>query len=321
MQAALAVESRDFALDLHTLLGDLDTARWKAELEQAVRDRATRLETRAAELREAIDDANLRESLDEVVAVLRAALPDAGAPAERLEAEWSAFRARLQPAYEAWANALLEHAIHVPTRRPTNYARSILHALAAAAAVVVIHFVLGPTAMLVIGAALAVWAWSMEIGRRVSPAINQLLMRIFGSFAHPHEAYRINSATWYCTALLALGLTGSTLLAMIAIAVLGFADPMAAFVGRRWGSIKLVNGRSLQGTLAFFATGTIAALVVTTATQPDIPPLTAVGLSAAASALAAVAELFSLRVDDNLSVPLAAAAGAALGAFALGMAL
>lgn len=319
MQATLAVESRQLALDVHTLLGELDTARWKAELEQAVRAQALRIEGKAGELREALDEGTLREALDQVSEVLRSTLPQE--PSAPPEVEWSTFRGRLQPAYEAMANALQDHAIHVPTRRPTNYARNLLHFGGAALALAIVHLLLSPAWMLGLGAGLAAWAWSMELGRRRIPVINQLLMKALGPFAHPHESYRINSATWYCTALFALGLTGSELLALVAIAVLGFADPMAAIVGRRWGSIKLVNGRSLQGTLAFALTGWIAALAVTAVARPDIGPVAAVALAGVAGSIAAVAELFSLRVDDNLSIPLAAAAGAALTSLVLGFPL
>ncbi|MCB1245757.1 MAG: hypothetical protein KDB69_00660, partial [Acidimicrobiia bacterium] len=116
--------------------------------------------------------------------------------------------------------------IVVPTRRPTNYARNVLHFGSALLAMAIVHWLLSPTAMLVVGGALATWAWSMEAGRRVHPAVNRFLMWVLGPFAHPHESYRVNSATWYCTALFLLALFGSKLLVLVAIGVLGFADPM-----------------------------------------------------------------------------------------------
>lgn len=217
------------------------------------------------------------------------------------------------------ANALQAQAIHVPTRRPTNYARHLLHFSSATLALLLVHLVLPPAWLLPLGAVLAAGAWSLEAGRRIHPRFNAILMAILGRFAHPHEAYRVNSSTWYCTAMLVLGLAGSPTLVLVALAVLGYADPAAAIIGRRWGSIKLVNGRSLQGTAAFFSVGLVAATVVLLLTRPDLG-LAAVGMAAGAALLGALAELFSLRVDDNLSVP-AAAAGAGLVALIAGLPL
>lgn len=316
MQASLALETRALALDVHTLLSELDVARWRTELEQAARAKVRGIEARLQAVRgmEGLSEerlASLRASVDEVAGVLRAYVPQAAGDAEQLRGEWAALRARLQPAYEAMANALQAQAIHVPTRRPTNYARNVLHFGSATLALLLVHLALPPAWLLPLGAGLAAWAWSLEAGRRLSPRFNKVLMAILGRFAHPHEAYRVNSSTWYCTALFVLGLTGSTTLVLVALAVLGYADPAAAIIGRRWGSIKLVNGRSLQGTAAFFGVGLVASSVVLGLTRPDLG-LAILPMAVGAALLGALAELYSLRVDDNLSVPAAAAAGAGL---------
>ena len=42
--------------------------------------------------------------------------------------------------------------------------------------------------------------------------------------------------------------------------MLGVADPVAALIGRRYGRHKLRGGKSLEGAMAFVASGTLAAL-------------------------------------------------------------
>jgi len=151
---------------------------------------------------------------------------------------------------------------------------------------------------------------SMEVGRRLSPRINDFCMWLFGRTAHPHEAHRVNSATWYAVAVLLMALCEQVVPAAIALVVLGIGDPCAAIVGRRWGRVRLVNGRSLEGTLAFVATGTIAAAGFVALVHPElglVPTLVAAGAGAIAGS---VAELFSRRIDDNFSVPLTAFAAA-----------
>ena len=93
----------------------------------------------------------------------------------------------------------------------------------------------------------------------------------------------------------------------MAIAVLGLADPAAAVIGRRFGKHRLIHGRSLEGTITFVIVGFVAAFSV--GLLHLAPPAAAVG-ALGASLLGALAELTSRRIDDNLSIPLASAAGA-----------
>ncbi|RME20701.1 MAG: hypothetical protein D6798_19885 [Deltaproteobacteria bacterium] len=317
----MATQVRTLAFEVHALLSDLDTARFRAELADACRRHVAHIEARMVPLTSGELNGTVAASLDELRQVIAAYAPPAELPRDRIDAEWTRFRTRLQPAYEHLVEVLRREAVHVPARRPTNYARSIFHFASAAAAIAVIWFLLTPTSMLLIGAALAALAWTLEAARRISPRINAVLMAILGGVAHPHEHYRVNSATWYCTALLGLGLTGSPLLATIGLAVLGVADPVAALVGRRWGTWKLVHGRSLQGTLAFLVAGTVVVAALVRAARTDLAPFATLALAATAAGFGAIAELFSLRVDDNLSIPIAAAAGAAVAARLLSIAL
>jgi dolichol kinase len=138
------------------------------------------------------------------------------------------------------------------------------------------------------------------------------LMKFFKPLAHAHEASRVNSSTWYATALLLLTLTRSPVLCVVAVAILGIGDPMAAFIGRRYGKIKLLHGRSLEGSLTFFASGTVVSVALLQLFHPALGLGMALAISAVAAAFGAIAELLSLRIDDNFSVPLAAALGGAL---------
>ena len=74
------------------------------------------------------------------------------------------------------------------------------------------------------------------------------LLRVLGRIAHAHEHHRVNSSTWYGTAPVVLGGFFDPAVAAIAVAIHGLADPAAAWIGRRWGRVALVNGRTLEGT-------------------------------------------------------------------------
>ncbi|MEM6991655.1 MAG: hypothetical protein AAF721_14205 [Myxococcota bacterium] len=165
-----------------------------------------------------------------------------------------------------------------------------------------------------VSGAFALTSWTLELTRRLSPAWNDRLVRIFAAVAHPRERFVINSSTWYMTALVALSLTHDAVLCTIGVAVLGAGDPVAAFVGRRWGRIRLLHARTLEGSLAFVVAATAVAWALLGWLSPEVPALTGLRLAAWGATAGAMAEALSRRIDDNLSIPLAAAGAAWLSA-------
>lgn len=200
--------------------------------------------------------------------------------------------------------------------RPENFARSAFHVLSGLSAVGAIQIV-PPGWIPWIAGALAVAAWTCEITRRVWPGVNDALMGLFGLVAHAHERDRVNSGTWYTTALFGLALTSSPLVCSLAVLVLGVADPAAAAIGRRFGRTRIAAGRSLEGTGAFVVVGTLAAYAMLRVFYAELPLAECWALAGAAALAGGLAEALLHEVDDNLAIPIAAAAGAALvaGAF------
>ncbi|HEY7728247.1 MAG TPA: hypothetical protein VID50_07305 [Candidatus Eisenbacteria bacterium] len=91
------------------------------------------------------------------------------------------------------------------------------------------------------------------------------------------------------------------------VAALGFADPAAAAVGRRFGERRYVgwgHGRSLEGSAAYLiVTGAAAALLA--ARVPE--PLPVLRLAVGCGAAGALIEAVSPTGWDNLSAPVAVA--------------
>jgi dolichol kinase len=313
--------SRDLAMELHRLLRDLDPARYKADLQAAAQGRLDRIRQMMEQLRAMSPPervfAGLRERMAELAVYLDEHSPQMNLSAIEGKAAWMRFRTQMQPRYEVLAKSLREFEIHVPSLRPTNYKRNVFH-LANAGMAVALILIMSQTALLWTVSSVFVWAWCTEGARRVWPKVNTVIMAAFAPFAHPHEAWRINSATWYTTALLLLALTGDPLLQLMAVVVLGVADPMAAIIGRRFGRTKLLNGRSLEGSTAFFISGTLGGVAVLMLFG-HFTIGAAVAVASCAALPAAMAELLSRRVDDNFTIPLTAAAGAWAGLQLLGL--
>lgn len=313
--ASLTHASRDVALELHRVLKEIDGARWRPELERSVRGRLrtvrTALTSLLADWRDQGALAGLLGALRRVAALLDT-VPGASASPREARRAWRAFRKELLAAYDALSTSLEAWDIHVPGLRPSNYARNVFHVGWGCAAITVLGLWPDRTLLLWIIGGLFVWAWTMETLRRSWKGLNDVLMRVLGRVAHPHEWHRVNSATWYTTALLVLAWTGVLTASVPALAVLAFGDPAAAVVGRRFGRTRLANGRSLEGTLAFVVLGGLAAFLALWLTHPEIGLGVVVAVALAAAIVGSLAELFSRRVDDNLSIPLSAATAAAL---------
>lgn len=315
-------DSQLLAQDLFTLLQSIDPSRSRTQLEGAIRDKLRELEGRA---RSAI--AQLSAEADEKQARLGAELGTlagvlASPPSESFDAglaSWEPFRKRLHTAYEDLSSVLLAEAIALPTHRPTNYTRSLFHVLMGLGSVALVQHVLTPRSMIMVTAAFAGWAWSMEIGRRFSTRLNELLMIAFKQVAHEHERRKVNSSTWYTTALLILALTSSPRTCAIALVVLAVGDPAAALVGRRWGKTKLVAGRSLEGTSTFVVVGALTTIAMLRLYYPELPMGVTAALACAAALAGAISEVVSKRIDDNLTIPLAAAAAAGVVGLSLGL--
>jgi dolichol kinase len=135
-----------------------------------------------------------------------------------------------------------------------------------------------------------------EAIERHAPWINHALVRA-------EEEVRESAMIPFVIAVLLTIIAVPKLAALTAIYTLAIADPLAAFVGIRFGRRPIAENRTLEGSLSFFAASVaIAALVLAWGT-----PASALTIAAASTAIglaAALCELLPLRIDDNLTIPI-----------------
>ncbi len=318
--AALQAEGQAITDELLALLSEarLSAASeaWREELAQAARQRVGALSERvrraAAEAEAVVEPrlATLRERMGQLAGVMERAAPTVveATPTGRAEgwvATWEAFRREVQPAVDALAESLKE----LPAR-PSNARRMVLHVCMGLTTTALVYL-LPRFWLIAVPGVVALWAWGAEISRARSPRINAALMRFFGPVAHAHEWRRINSSTWFTTALLLLALTCPRVSCAMATLTLGLGDPAAALVGRRWGRTRLRSNRSLEGTLTFVAVASLACFALLRAIHPQYGVGTAVLAAVVAGVSGALAEAFSTRIDDNFSIPVSVAAATA----------
>jgi dolichol kinase len=318
MDAATLNQTGDLASELFALLRETDPSRAKSVAPNRVSERWSRIQASVDEL---AAETSAPAPVVESVATLRALMHDSGSAESSGMGYWLSLRPHLMATYERLAGELRRRSVRAPTLRPTNWTRIGFHVSSALGSLLLLEVLLSRTGTLWATGAFAVYCWTNEAGRAVSKNWNARLMKnpFFSRIIHPHEHHHVNSATWYGTALVILAVVSPPFASAAALAVLGFGDPAAGLVGRRWGRTPLAAGRTLEGTLTFAVFGCLASFAVLSLWHGAVAWPLLLAISAAAGAAGAIAEAVSVKLDDNLTVPLAAAAAAALVAFALGI--
>jgi dolichol kinase len=138
-------------------------------------------------------------------------------------------------------------------------------------------------------------AYPEAVARR-APWLNRLFLRA-------EEQVRESAMIPYAIAVLLTILTVPKRAALVGIATLAVADPLAAVIGIRFGRRRIADNRSLEGSVAFFvATAVVTAVVL--GWRSDAAALTVAGAAVAVGFVAAGCEVVPLRIDDNLTIPL-----------------
>jgi len=226
----------------------------------------------------------------------------------------------LSRTYESWVLAFRSSSlagarastIRVPSLRPLVGARTVFHMAMGASCACLYQFLLTRwQAMTILVCCLAVFG-TLEITRRFSATWNHFLNRkLFRAIARPHEYHSTNSATYYLTALCLLTPFFSRPAVIVGVLILGFSDPAAAWFGKRFGKAKLHKQKSYVGTAAFIAVGIAISTAFLAIFYPEIALWRRLLVPAVASTAAAVAEVYSGRLDDNLTIPVAGVLAAA----------
>lgn len=136
----------------------------------------------------------------------------------------------------------------------------------------------------------------LDLVRLNLPALNALFLSAFRRLASVREVERVASSTWYALGVFLAVLLAPPHAAVSAILVLGLADPVASWVGTRWGRRPFLGG-TREGTLAF---AVVAGLILLLRHAPAVALPVAI--------VATLTERRSWPLDDNLTVPVVCAA-------------
>jgi dolichol kinase len=189
-------------------------------------------------------------------------------------------------------------------------ARSLVHAaLGLCFATALRRFPGAP--VVVASAVLAVIFVLVEFASFGLPRLRRWLLHRFALFLRPEEDGAVTGATYYLIGMTAAMALFPGPVAALAILFLAFADPIAAAIGK-WRRPAGSLAKNAAGNLTFFAVCLLLAGVVGRSSENGF-------VAAVVGALAAtLAQALPWRVNDNLTIPLAAAAAMSLATVFLG---
>ena len=165
-----------------------------------------------------------------------------------------------------------------------------------------IYFMPRPS-VVIIFAGLVLLMIAFEVVRRQHHWLSSLVNYFFLPVLRHSEAGKLASATFGIIATFICSIVFSQVIAITALSLMIVADAAAALIGRRYGKKIILPGKTMEGTLAFIAASVLTVYIIGCL----LPSENYYILAIIAVIVATITELFShrLKIDDNLSIPLA----------------
>ncbi len=144
----------------------------------------------------------------------------------------------------------------------------------------------------------------LDVLRLQSPWLRKLALRYFGPLMRRNELLGLTGNSFFILGLFFVVFFFTKPIALLSILFLAVGDPVAAWVGTRYGRTKLIQGKSLEGAAANFAlsavvSGIFGVMYLQMSTHAWL-------LALVGGAASAIAELIPFPGDDNFSVPVIA---------------
>ncbi|MBF0291293.1 MAG: hypothetical protein HQK86_03970 [Nitrospinae bacterium] len=185
------------------------------------------------------------------------------------------------------------------TKAPTSdshHPRKLFHALAGAVIPSAYYFEILPreaiTGLVLVSA--AVWIGLDSLRLRV-PSLNERFIAILRPLLKRKETHVLTGSSYLLGGSALAILIYPQMVAVTTLFFIALGDPAAAVAGKKFGRKRFSNGRSLEGSLVMFATCLFVARWLGGFSW---------SVSAAGAMVAAVTELYSGDIDDNITVPL-----------------
>lgn len=142
---------------------------------------------------------------------------------------------------------------------------------------------------------------TLEIFRFKHPGFNKWALKHLSPLFKPKEKSHLVGTTYFLLGALIAVIFSPKYIAILSLTFLAVADVAAAFVGERYGKIKLFQ-KTLEGSIAFFITSVLCGIVLM-----QLPRIQTAGFNLQLVILGALTatlvELLPLKTDDNFNIP------------------
>ena len=153
---------------------------------------------------------------------------------------------------------------------------------------------------------LAVLFISNDLLRHNIPALNNVLIRLFKPVMREHERHSMAGTSYLTLGAFVLIVVFPKPIVILSLLFLAVADPVASYVGIRYGKDRLFANKSLQGSLAAF----VCCAVISTGFYyfNNLMTERLIIVSLLSGLVGAIAEAVPIaRVDDNFTIPVLSA--------------
>lgn len=152
----------------------------------------------------------------------------------------------------------------------------------------------------------ALFSLTVDVLRRFSPQFNESVLKIMGPLMREYERNGFAGTTFLLFGVFTIIWVFPSTIVHLALLFLAVADPVASYVGIRYGKDKIFRSKSLQGTMAAFAVCTLITAVYCYSYNLMTDRILIVSLLAGLGGSAS--ELIEIgKLDDNFTLPILAA--------------
>jgi len=143
--------------------------------------------------------------------------------------------------------------------------------------------------------------------RKKNSKFNRYVVGVFRSIMRNSELNRLAGTTYLLTGALVITLFFNKGVVALSLLFLAFADPLASYVGIKYGKDKLFGHKSVQGFIAAFAVCAVLSFIYLFYNQVQDYILI---VSLLAGLIGALAELIPVaKLDDNFTMPVFSSIG------------
>ncbi|WP_413289951.1 diacylglycerol/polyprenol kinase family protein [Bdellovibrio sp. HCB337] len=197
--------------------------------------------------------------------------------------------------------------LELKKRSDIHWARKIWH-MSGVFGMFLAYVLLPETASSIVLALAVLLFLPVDFLRHRYPALNDWLVHAFKPIMRTHEIHKIAGTTYLLAGVCLVVAFFPRPVVALTLLFLAFADPIASFIGIKYGKDKIFGHKSIQGFMAAFVVCAVATAIYLTYYNIMLDRVIVVSLLA--GLIGALAELVPIgKIDDNFTLPVLSSIG------------